>query len=396
MSTLAKRLIEMADSLQPAIGTPPEAVAALLRAEAASAIQQDPSQAILSTDFPPLIAAAIRKGQKDANKLNALGVQSSLILRDLSEVTGFPQQALEKFGPFVERSGRLLEFASIVSGKFLSVHLRLPTAPLPLETWLLLPIDSSATSADNRTWKLVAGTVWIRSRYLVHGAPGFTGLRIAAGTLEFDRPVEVHSGRILAPNLTLWTLSVEPEPPASADATGSDSEAATVILPAKLEVRSNAGAQISGHAAISGFGDELHFSPAGSPGFDGQQVRFPLAAAEAKWTIAKNRSRCAQFSGESSPSSPRWTLHVSTAAENELGEASHGGSLEISLAGPIAAATPQEENGPANCFVNTLTANAIGIDFVSQQPECKARYDFGLWGKASVWSIHVTTWRTDV
>ena len=383
MSTLAERLIEMAESLQPALGTTPEAVVALLHAEAASAIQQDPSEATLSADLPPLIAAAIRKGQEDANKLKALGVRSSLILRDLTDGTSFPQQPLEKFGPFVERSGRLLEFASVVSGKFLSVHFRLPSAPLPLETWLLLPLDSSASSADNRTWKLVAGTVWIRSRYLVHGAPGFTGLRIASGTLEFDRQVEMHSGRILAPNLAVWTLSVEPEPPAPADATGSDSEAETVILPAKLEVRSNAGAQISGPAEVSGFGSALRFSPAGAPSFDGQQIRFPLAAAEAKWTITKNRSRCAQFSGESSPASPRWTLPVSTAAENELGEARHGGSLEISLAGPLAAATPQEENGPANCFVNTLTVNAIGIDFLSLQPECKARYDLELWGKAA-------------
>src|SRR4029077_17832842 len=112
--------------------------------------------------------------------------------------------------------------------------------------------------------------------------------RIAGGALTFDRQVVRH-GALLVPLGTTWTLSVDLEQPAAGEVAGSDANALDLQLPARLEVHSHAPPQLNGDAVLSGFGSDVHLTPAGAAFLKGNQICFPLAATEPSWSIDGNR-----------------------------------------------------------------------------------------------------------
>lgn len=387
MNALIQQLVVFIQSLQPAPGASVNALRDLLRIRAAEAIQQDPAQGdIPPGDIDPLIEDAIRAGTEQARALTQAGTRLRLGLEDLplgTEALKAGEQRSETFGPFIELSGRLLRFVAFHSSAFIPVNAMFLRANLPGELLLLVPAASTPDAVDLRQWTIAPGTVWIGARFLVAGATGMVGLRIAGGTLSFALRPSRRGTRILVPVRGNWTLSVEPETPPG-DAGASDAGALVLTLPARLEVHSNAAPVVTGGAVVSGFGSTLNLTVNGNPITDGHQISFPMAAAEPQWSIAGNLSSVAQFVGASAVTSPRWSLPISATATNLKGEAAHGGSVVIQVPTGITSTFAKQQGGPSLWFAATLTVNAECIELDAVQAASTARYDdLDLWSPSA-------------
>lgn len=163
MNTLISQLLEFIRSLDPAPGAASQALGDLLRAHAASVIQADPAQAnIPPGDIDPIVVEAIRAGAEAAAVLRQSGTRMRLALEDLplgTVAAEAGEQASEVFGPFIERSGRLLRFTAFRSGAFLRVAVRLLQANLPGEVFLLIPAASVPDAPDLQNWTLAPGSI---------------------------------------------------------------------------------------------------------------------------------------------------------------------------------------------------------------------------------------------
>jgi hypothetical protein len=384
LNPLVQQLLELLQSLQPAAGAAPSALSDLLIAQATLSIQQDPSQANVPDGTDPVVADAIRTGAEQATALNAAGTRRRLAVEDLPldpVAQNAGEQPSQVFGPFVEKSGRLLRFASYQSGAFLLVRARFGILPIG-EVMLMIP--AASTPADQLTWHLAPGTIWMESRFLVAGATGFTGLRIAGGTLRFSAPASRIGNGLVVSALATWDLAVAPEPPPAPGAAGSDAGGLALTLPSRLEVHKNGAPTASGEVTLSGFGSDLHFQLSGPPFLDGQQIVFPLTTDAPDWSIVGNRSGLAQFSGTSTVGSPRWALPISSTPSNMLAEASHGGSIVCALPSGITSMLAGQQGGPSRWSAVTLTANAQRLELDAAQAESEARYDaLALWNTSA-------------
>ena len=386
MNTLIPQLLGFVQSVEPAPGAPASAVRDFLRVVAASAIQQDPTQAdIPPGDLDPLVVEAIHAGvaqvavlQKTSSTLRLSS--ETLPLGTLAARAG--EQVAETIGPFVDPDGRLVRIVTFQSAPLIAVGASNPAAIRDFVIFLLIPPGSKPDAPDLHTWTLAPGTVWIESRFLVADATGFTGLRVAGGTLQVAAGTFFKGDSIELPFLSAWSLSVEPElaPPAS---TGSDAEALAITLPVRLDVHSNAAPTLSGAPALSGFGSDLHFTFSGSPFFDGAQICFPMQSADPKWSIGGNASNLATFTGESDVASANYALPVSSTPLPAIGEATHGGSLVVRLNSGLISTFASQQGGPSNWFVSNLTANAQRVELEGLQADSAARYDFDLWNTSS-------------
>jgi pimeloyl-ACP methyl ester carboxylesterase len=383
VNPLIQRLLDLMQSLRPAAGAPSSALSDLLQAEATASIQQDASQAYIpASDLDPMVADAIRAGAEQAAALTLAGKRLRIATEDLPLNTVAARAGELRsatFGPFVERTGRLVRYAAFESGAFLSVRARLGILPIG-EAMLLIPAASQPDAKDARSWNVAAGTVWIASRFLVVGATGFTGLRIAGGTLQFRSAAARIGTVILLPPGAGWSLSVQPEPPPAPGPAGVDAEGLSLGLPSRLEVHMNGPAVATGGARVSGFGSDLNLTLSGSAFIDGSQISFPMTAAETDWTITGNRSNLAQFSGTSTVASPRWALPMSSTPAAMLGEAAYGGSIVLRLPTGITSMLAGQQGGPSRWFAATLTLNAQRIELDAAQAASDARYDeLDLW-----------------
>jgi hypothetical protein len=387
MSPFVQQLLDAFKVLAPAPGTPPEAVRDALRALATVLFSQDPAQANVPLDgLDPIIVDVIQVAAQQAAALKAAGVHPRVNSETLpvgSRPANVAERAAQIFGPLVIAAAETVRFVCFQSAGFRTVSERLgggggvPTTAG--ELWMLLPQESKPDPADNLTWILPAGTVWIESRFLLAGAVGFTGLRIAGGTLRSDANPSVH-GSLLINRASVWTLSVQPEPPPPADAGGTDAAALNLQLPALLEVHSNRPPNITGDLTLSGFGSDLHLTPSGTVFPDTREICFSLQAAEAEWSIAGNLSPLTQFSGASSPFSPRFTLPITNTPPEQLGEAAHGGSIVITFNVGLTSKFLAQSGDAFRWSAATLTANAARLEIHSLVPDSGARYDLGLWG----------------
>jgi hypothetical protein len=388
MKPLIQILTEALQGLKPAPGTAATALTDLLRALAASAVQSDASQAkIPPGDFDPRIIEAINAGAADAAALNAahttltVDFESPPLTRPA--IRDAARRASDVFGPFSAEPGILVRALAFRTSIFQSVNVH-PVGGPSGEVWMLIPPGTVPATPDNLNWTLPAGTVWILSRFLVNNAPNMTGLRIAGGTLSFDRSVVKH-GDIQVLQSSIWTLSVEPEQPAPGDPGGSDADALKLQMPSRLDVHSNAPPVLTGNAVLSGFGSDLTFTSSGAAFLDGNQISFPMKAAENQWSISGNRSRVTRFSGQSEPSNAKWTIPIvpipaQLPVAEHLGEAAHGGSILVSFSTGLTSTLAAQDGGPCRWFAATLMANAERLQIQSVQPDSSARYDLHLWG----------------
>ena len=384
MKPLAEQLSDLLKALQAGPGTPDSALLDLLRARAAEAIQQDPAQAAVPPGVDPLVADSIREGARQAQALQATNTRLRLGLEDLpmgtpaAEVGELPAATI---GPFVEETGRVVRFLVYHSAPFLSVNAPFPAGVnVPGELLLLIPDGSRPITADLLQWELPAGTVWIQSRFLAAGGAGLAGLRISRGELSFGAPPRRFATGMIAAGT--WTLGVEPEQPAPAAAPACDAEAVALTLPTALEVRSNAPPTTQGGATVTGVGSGLTLAFNGAPVREGQQVRFPMDAAEPEWEIAGNLSPIAQLSGKSRVAGRGWALPISTTDRSLMGEAAHGGSIVVAVPDGIDFVMSGQAGGPSEGFAATLTFNAQRVELDALQALSTARYDaIGTWGQ---------------
>jgi hypothetical protein len=392
VNTLIPQMAEFLREVEPAPGVPPTAVTDVLLALATSAIQQDPTQATITPDvIDPAIIAAIQAAVVQVAVLKKTFTRVRVVQERLpigNTAASAAEEVSEIFGPFVRRSGDLVRYANFRSAAFLGVTRLVP--PNTVEDQIVIPA-ASTSDADFRNWTLAPGTVWINSRFLVAGATGFTGLRIAGGTMQLAAGTFRFDSGIVIPAGSDWSLSVEPEaaPPAGA---GSDGDALALTLPTRLDVSSNGAPTVAGAAVLSGFGSDLHFTFSGSPALegqvvDGQQIAFPMVVAEPSLSINGNASNVVKFSGEASVTSARWTLPISQTPLVSLANAAHGGSIVIHLDRGIDATLTGQHGGPFQLFFRSLTANAQRIEINAVQTHSGASYVFDFWNTSSA-SMH--------
>ncbi len=383
MNPFIQQLLDFFNLFALAPGTPSEAIRNLLRAQAASLILQDPANAAVvpppGTD--PRIVEAIQAGAVQAAALTAAGRGLRLLPEEVpfgTSASFAPERRSERFGPFAAITGQLARFVAIENPAFIKVTLRLPPGQ-PQHTFLELLIPAGATpSPDRRTWQLPAGTVWIQARFFVANAQNFVGVRITGGTLTLNQNPLPGSIIDLPPGAG-WTLSLDLEQPSPAAPGLSDADALQLQLPTQLHIGPGPTPTLTGDIAMSGFGSDLHFTASGAPFLDGNQISFPLVAAEPSWSISGNLSTVTQFSGGVSIVNPRFALLISSTPITGIGEASHAGSLVFSLGDGLISTLPAQQGDPFRWFAATLTCNAEQIELRSLQPVSGASFDLNLW-----------------
>ncbi|MGJ5818617.1 hypothetical protein [Paludibaculum fermentans] len=384
MNPVSDQLIALTAALQPAAGTSLEDLAELRRFVAAILMQQNPGIPVpVDTSMDPGISAAITAGGALAVQLAADGIRARFQQNNELIPTAEPLRPSHVFGPFADRSGHLTRFLIFESVTFHAVHLRQPNGNPAPQVELLLPAGT-APQPGNLVFDIPQGTVWIRARSLVAGVAGMAGLRVSGGTFTSTAPaLFALAGRILVNSNAQWVLTVQPEPPPPADPAGSDANGVSITLPQTLEVRSNGSPAVTGAIGLAGFGSGLEFNEAGAaPSGDGVSLNFPFGPASQPWAIAGNRSAAAQFAGECDATSAVWSLPLNAAAPAELGETAHGGSVRITLRGPLAMSLAGVAGGTLRLLEADLTANADLIMLEGRRPDGSGRLELELWTPA--------------
>ncbi|MFY2559934.1 hypothetical protein ACN469_20100 [Corallococcus terminator] len=132
------------------------------------------------------------------------------------------------FGPMLEGRERFVFFDLFEATPFVQVS---GEGGVP---FLLIPLDAS--SPDGLTFEFGAGSVWLDARLLADGAQGFTGLRVAGGTLLFPEVASLIGNRIFA-GASRCVLSLKLAPPDVAPlgmSAGQDAAHASASRPGKV------------------------------------------------------------------------------------------------------------------------------------------------------------------
>jgi hypothetical protein len=383
MNPVSDQLIALTAALRPAAGADPADLAELRRFLAAILIQQNPGIPIpVDPLMDPAMAAALTAGSVLAAQFAADGVRARFQQNNELTPTADPMRPSHVFGPFADQSGRLSRFLIFENAPFQEVHFRQPNGNPTPEVLLLLP-SATAPQDGSQTFTIPSGTVWIRSRFLVAGAPGMAGLRVAGGTLTTTAAAASIAGRILVNSNAQWVLTVEPEQPPAGEAAGSDASGASITLPQTLEVRSNGSPTASGAIGIAGFGSTLEFNEAGgAAASDGVSVRFPFGPASLPWSMGGNRSAAVQLAGSCDATLAVWSLSLSSDAPANLGEAADGGAVQIVLTGPLAFRPAGLTGGTLRSQETMLTACASSLLMEARRVAGAGRMELALWNPA--------------
>jgi hypothetical protein len=384
MNDLIAQLLELTGQLEPAAGVAPESLAALRRLIAAILIQQNPGflPVVVAADEDAAIAEAALAGEALATERTASGIRSRFIRQPYLDQTSDIELPAEVLGPFIDATGRLVQFRVFDVASFMPVTVPDPFNPFVHELPMLLPPQTTG-DAGLRNFTIPAGTVWIRGERVLRGAAGYAVLRVAGGSLELDVPAAQSEpgAAIDLPFDTFWRLTLGPEQP-SATPEGSDGNGLSLQLPAQLVVQSDGAVTITGEIGMAGFGSELRFeTPLGGPHIADQGILFSYDGMGATWSIDGNRSELASFVGESVVPQAMWMLPRTETPPEEAFEAAHGGSLLIVLEEQLTCRL----SGVAGSFTvrdTGLLANALGLHLRSQNVEATARFPLSLWGPA--------------
>ncbi|QOY90167.1 hypothetical protein [Paludibaculum fermentans] len=383
MNPVTDQLIALTAALQPVAGTEPADLAELRRFLAAVLIQQNPGIPVpVDSSMDPAIAAALTAGAALAAQFVADGVRARFLQNNELTPSSDAMRPSRVFGPFADRAGHLSRFLIFQSAAFQAVHVRQPNGNPTPEVLLLLP-SATAPQPGGEAFAIPAGTVWIRARFLVAGAAGMAGLRIAGGTFTTTAAAASIAGRILVNPNAQWVLSVEPEPPPAGEAGGSDVSGASITLPQTLEVRSDGRPTASGAIGVEGFGSALVFNEGGgAPTSDGVSVRFPFGPASLPWTIEGNLSTAVQLAGSCDATLAVWSLPLDAGAPANLGEAADGGAVQIVLAGRLAFHPAGLTGGSLRSQDAVMTACADCILMEGRRAEGTGRMELELWNPA--------------
>ena len=189
MNDLIAQLLELTGQLEPAAGVVQESLSALRRLIAAILIQQNPGflPVVVPADEDAAIAEAALAGETLAAERTASGIRSRFVRQPYLDQTSDIELPAEVFGPFIDATGRLVQFRVFDVASFLPVTVPDQIQSFDHELPMLLPPQTTG-DAGLRNFTIPAGTVWVRGERVLHGATGYAVLRVSGGSLELDAP----------------------------------------------------------------------------------------------------------------------------------------------------------------------------------------------------------------
>jgi hypothetical protein len=256
-------------------------------------------------------------------------------------------------GPFLSKDGRQFWFDFFAIERLVSLYLPNDPSPAILFSMPISVFAVSGTPGPATSYKIVAGSVWIRSNILAKETlPNlFTGLQVAGGTVRLSAAPSIVDDHLTAAAGSMVTVQLDLQQPTSAsDPTspyGADARAAVLQLPTQLLLRF--GPQLPVAIEASGahwelFGSRADFSGDFSkpPVYNAlfQSVLIPYVCSEKRFDVRQSLSPYLDFQGGAAILNAAWALPTAaidvlhpTAAEG-IGSAMVGCGPGISVSWP--------------------------------------------------------------
>jgi hypothetical protein len=226
-------------------------------------------------------------------------------------------------------------------------------------TPFLVVAGPAITWAPGGAGLFTAGGVWLAAQLLDPAAPadGWVGLAVDGGTLTGALPTPGPDGVLVLPDAAHVVLGLTlapgtpPAPPAG-PGPGGDARAATVDLPATVEVAVDAAVAtitMLAPARLTAYGATVRLDGlSGAAGYvaDLSAVLVPTTADVTHWSPGTPTSTLTTLAGIGTLNASGWALPVTRGAVSSLGQPAGGGSLALGLAGltltlpGVAAAVP--------------------------------------------------------
>ena len=389
METLIQRLMAWFLPIGSLPGCGDDALHELQRWVAAWMIQETPGLWPVPespTDDPHWLVVA-REGETLYRHWQADGVRVRLDRQSIADVDPTPGlRSLRRFGPLVEDGKTLVQFRFLAARRLFQVTRPDGQGPLARKRKLMLLPGKPRFDPETNRWQIGPGTLWLEARWLVPRASGYAGLRIEGGQLNLDRQVtDPRQGALLhIPEGVNWHLSVVPERPPAQDPSSANTGYPLLTLPSSLELGKDRPAVAHGPIALHGIGDAVTVagdsvkgqSLEGAVAFDfflGRQPRrADLRCQTALWKAA----------GESRLSSARWLIPLVQTDEGELGEAGHGGWLDLGLQGGLSLSL-QGIVGRVNPTSCRLRVSADGLEWRAGGGQAAVELPLDFWAGAT-------------
>lgn len=212
-------------------------------------------------------------------------------------------------------------------------------------TPFLVVAGPAITWAPGGTASFTAGGVWLAAPLFDPAAPadGWVGLAVYGGTLNDALATPGPDGVLVVPDaahVMLGLTLAPPVPPAPpmGPAPGGDARAATVDLPATVEVAVDAAvATVTAlaPARLNAYGAAVRLDGlAGAPGYiaDLGAVLVPTMADVTQWSAGTPTSTLTTLAGTGTLTASGWALPVTRGPASSLGQPAGVGSLALGLA----------------------------------------------------------------
>ena len=258
----------------------------------------------------------------------------------------------ETIGPFLDELARPIWF-DVIEPIRLTQLVRAPGGPPVLALPLRGPL------AARTRYRVPAGSLWLNSPLFAAGAPvgGFSGIRIAGGTLKLDASPTVVGDALQIPAGATATLVVtleQPAAPAPVNGPGVDAGQAVVALPKTVTfLCAPSGIAVSAadpaELRLYGTAAPLTHTPGGAttyePGLN--RVLVPFSPQIAEFAVADCRSTLWNVAGRSPVVGGAWAMPVAVIDPTALGEAAGAGALALRVGPGLDAAWTSLEGGRA-------------------------------------------------
>ena len=273
-------------------------------------------------------------------------------------------------GPFVDHRGFEFWVDSYEPVSYLQVFRAHGGPP-----FLMIPAESDAPGAQRS--ELIAGTVWIRASEFAAAAPGgYVGLRILGGLVELDGPVE-------DPQVS-FTLTLDLDHPAQgglgATRATLPSSATIHIAPSGVDAVEMADASIEldgGTFVLAQSGELPRYEPALN------SILVSLTSQPGRLTIENPESPLYALTGSANVEAGVWTLPVTEAGAESLGEAFGAGALALIVGPGLTATWRALAGGPARLKSAFIEMSPGLLAVVAPGAETRrSRHHFLLWRQA--------------
>jgi hypothetical protein len=240
------------------------------------------------------------------------------------------------FGPFTDLDGRPVIFELFLPIRKMAIIRKGDSAP-----FLTLPLLGIA-APNIVEYNLPAGSVWMLAKLFTADAPagGYAGTRIKKGKLHLSAAPIVSGDNLLIPAGATVSLTLTLDPDTSAPGSsepGVDAIEARAKLPAEVTFAfspTGGSLTVAQKAGAKAFGAEVAMRyGAGPVTYDSRinRILFPFVHRPDEFAVGSSKSDLFKVKGTAPIEQAGWALAVSTAAAQNLGKASGGGAISISL-----------------------------------------------------------------